>query len=212
MTSILVADDHEMIRQGVRSVLESKAGWTVCAEATTGQEAVDKALELKPDVVVMDFAMPGLNGLEATRLIRQAFPQTEVVILTMHDSDQLALATWDAGARAYVSKTDVGRTLVSAVEHATRHEPFLTPRLSQLLARRGADPASGPAESQRLTPRELQVLQLVGEGRSNKEVADLLGISVRTSETHRNNIMRKLNLHSVGEMVRYAIREKIVST
>jgi DNA-binding NarL/FixJ family response regulator len=211
---ILVADDHDIVRQGLRALLESQSGWEVCAEAVTGREAVKKAEESKPDVVVMDISMPELNGLEATRLILKAVPQAEVLILTMHDSEELIREVLDAGARGYVLKSDAGRDLVAAVDALRQHKPFLTSRVSEMVLHgylRG-DTQSNKAEParSRLTQREREIVQLLAEGKSNKEIASTLGISVKTAETHRANIMNKLGLHSVTELVRYAVRNKIV--
>jgi DNA-binding NarL/FixJ family response regulator len=211
MTRILLADDHELIRQGLRRILEQKREWVICGEAANGREAVAKARNLKPDVVVLDFAMPELNGLEAARQLRAALPETEILFLTLHDSDQLALAAWEAGARAYLLKTDVSRTLVAAIERLARHRSFVTPRLERLLAAARAGKPSAATAARPLTPREREILQLVAEGRSTKEVAEVLGISVKTAETHRTNLMRKLHLHSVSELVRYAIRENLAT-
>lgn len=201
-----------MIRHGLRKVLEDRPGWEVCGEAANGREAVALAKTLRPDVVVMDFAMPELNGLEATRQIRQALPQTEVAILTMYDSDQLAREAVAAGARGFVMKNDAGRVLVTAVEELSHHRPFFTSSVSQMILAGFLNPSAAPDEKMRprLTAREREIVQLVAEGKSTKEVAALLNISVKTAETHRVNLMRKLDLHSVGELVRYAIRNEIV--
>jgi DNA-binding NarL/FixJ family response regulator len=214
MTRILIADDHEMVRRGLRDVLEGHPDWTICGEAVTGLEAVAKTRDLRPDVVVLDFSMPELNGLEVTRQIRQTSPQTQILMLTMHESEQLAREVLIAGARGFVLKSDAGKVLVDAIEHLSRHKPFFTAKVSEVLlnelnnptvARMGSGELGGP-----LTPRERQIVQLIAEGRSTKEVADRLNISVKTADTHRANLMRKLNLHSVSELVRYAIRNRIV--
>lgn len=211
MTRILIADDHEMVRLGLKKVLEARPDWAVCGEANNGREAVALAAELKPDIVVMDFSMPELNGLGATRQIRARLPHTEVLILTMHDSEELARETLAAGARGFVLKTDVSKTLVAAVENLSNHRPFFTAKvtemmLGELLKERGPKAAAG----KRLTGREREIVQLIAEGRRTKEVASALGITVKTAETHRANIMRKLELHSANELVRYAIRNRIV--
>ena len=211
---ILVADDHDIVRQGLRALLESRPGWEVCGEAATGREAVERARQGKPDVVVLDVSMPELNGLEAARQILQVLPRTEILILTMHESEEMARQVLGVGVRGYVLKSDAARELVSAVEALAEHKPYLTPRVSQMvlegyLRGEGGLPPAGSLAG-RLTPREREVVQLLAEGKSNKEVAIRLGISVKTAEAHRGNIMRKLNLHSVAELVHYALRNQIV--
>ena len=205
---ILLADDHELLRQGLRALIEEQSGWQVCGEATTGREAVAKTRELKPDIVVMDFTMPELNGMEATRQIRAALPRTQVLVLTMHESEELVREVLAAGARGYVLKSDAGRALVDALKALAHQKPYFTSKISALVLDGYLNPIT--RESSALTPREREIVQLVGEGRSTKELADQLGISPKTAETHRTNIMRKLNLHSVSEVVRYAIRNKLV--
>ena len=212
---ILLADDHEVARQGMRSLLEAQPGWQVVDEARDGREAIERVRRHKPDVVVMDFSMPGLNGLEATRQILKAHPVTEVLVLTMHESEQIAREALSAGARGYVLKSDAGRDLVNAVESLRVHKPYFTPRVSQMvldgyLKNALADGHGGREPREVLTPREREIVQLLAEGKSNKEVASNLGISAKTTETHRANIMRKLNLHSVSDLVRYAVRNKMV--
>jgi DNA-binding NarL/FixJ family response regulator len=206
---ILVADDHEIVRHGLRRLLETQPGWEVCAEAGTGREAVEKARQLKPDVVILDFSMPELNGAEAARQILKGLPRTEIVILTMHDSEQLLREVLEAGVRGYVLKSDAMCDLVAAVHAMTQHKRFLSSGASGVVVDgflRGGE--AEPAD--RLTPREREIVQLLAEGKSNKEVAALLDISVKTVEAHRANIMRKLNLSSFSGLVHYAIRNKIV--
>jgi DNA-binding NarL/FixJ family response regulator len=213
---ILVADDHHVVRTGLRALLESQAGWQVCAEAENGREAVEKAKEHKPDVAVLDIGMPLLNGVEATRQIRKFSPETEVLILTMHDSELLIQEVFEAGAHGYILKDDADRNLLAAVEALRRHEPYLSSRVSEAVSKAGLPPGSPPAVNRtsrsRLTPREREVLQLLAEGKGNKEVASFLGISVKTAETHRANIMLKLDFHSITELVRYAVRNKIIQS
>jgi DNA-binding NarL/FixJ family response regulator len=212
---ILVADDHEIVRQGLRALLEAQPGWQVVAEAVDGRDAVDKAKRARPDVVVLDVSMPNLNGLEAARQIRRALPQTEVLVLTMHDSEQLVREVLEAGARGYVLKSDAGRELVTAVESVRKSKPYFTSRVSEIVldgylhAGTRSDAFNMP-RTVRLSPREREIVQLLAEGKSNKEVAAALHISVKTAETHRTNLMRKLDLHSISELVRYAIRNKMV--
>jgi DNA-binding NarL/FixJ family response regulator len=210
---ILVADDHDIIRRGLKQLLTSRPGWEICAEAKTGREAVALAEQFKPDIVVMDISMPDLNGLEASQRIHKAFPKTGIVILTLHFSDQLVRDIVAAGARAYIMKSDADRDLVSAVEALANRRTFFTARAADMLL--NGFSSQGTAEPQaikkdRLTPREREIVQLLAEGKSSKEVAVALGISVKTAETHRANIMRKLELHSVSELVRYAVKNQII--
>jgi DNA-binding NarL/FixJ family response regulator len=208
---ILIADDHDVVRQGVRAVLEGQAGWVVCGEANTGREAVAQAIHLQPDVVVLDISMPELNGLEATRQIRRAV-SAKILILTVHESDQVVTEVLDAGAHGYVLKTDAGRTLVEAIRALLRHQEFLTERV-HVVAARGAGRRRAAAVTRatgRLTPREREVLQLLTEGKSNKEIGVVLGVTTKTAETHRAHILAKLQLHSMSELVRYAIRNRII--
>jgi len=213
-TRILVADDHEVVRNGIRSLLEAQPGWTVVGEAATGREALEKAKQLKPDVVILDISMPELDGLEAARRITKAAPQTEVLILTMYDSEQLVQEVLEAGARGYVLKTDAGRELVTAVEALCQHKPYFTSKVSQLVLDGYLKGVQGLGKEKlvryKLTSREREIIQLVAEGKSSKEIAAMLGISVKTVETHRSNLMRKLDVHSVSELVRYAIANKII--
>ena len=208
---ILVADDHHVVRTGLRALLESKTGWRVCAEAANGREAVEKANEFRPDVAVLDIGMPLLNGVEATRQIRKVSPETEVLILTMHDSEQMIQGVLDAGARGYILKDDADRNLLAAVEALRKHKPYLSSRVSAAVSNTAlSDAPEGERPARRLTPREREIVQLLAEGKSNKEIAGYLEISVKTAETHRANIMLKLNFHSVTELVRYAVKNKII--
>lgn len=203
---ILIADDHSVVRAGLRTLLESRSGWEVCAEAADGRDAVDKAAKLKPDVAILDIGMPLLNGVEAARRIHRSLPDTEILILTMHESDDLVQQVVAAGARGYILKDDADRILLAAVDALRQHRPYFSTRVSDPTAA----PGETPRPSRRLTPREREILQLLAEGKSNKEVASLLGISVNTAEAHRANIMIKLDLHSVTELVHYAIRNSII--
>ncbi|PYX65398.1 MAG: DNA-binding response regulator [Acidobacteria bacterium] len=211
---ILLADDHEVVRHGVRGLLAGHPGWEVCGEATDGRDAVNKALELKPDVVVLDISMPNLNGLEATRLITQALPQTRILILTMHESEQLVREVLESGARGFLLKSDASHELVAAIEALQRHKTFFTSKVAELVLESTLRNKSRTAEEggprEILTPREREVVQMLAEGRSTKEVATALGLSVKTAETHRSNIMRKLNVHSISELVLFAVRNNIV--
>jgi len=208
---ILVADDHHVVRTGLRTLLETEKGWEVCAEAGNGREAVEKVREHKPDVAVLDISMPLLNGVEATRQIRKLSPGTEVLILTMHESESLIQEALAAGARGYILKDDADRSLIAAVSSVARHKPYLSTRVSEVFSNTvlpGSD--DSVSDRRRLTPREREILQLLAEGKSNKEIASFLTISVKTAETHRANIMLKLDFHSITELVRYAVRNKII--
>jgi DNA-binding NarL/FixJ family response regulator len=209
---ILIADDHDLVRKGLRILIEERPGWTVCAEARTGREAVERATQTSPDVVVIDVSMPDLNGLEATRLIRKACPKSEVLVITHHDSDEMAAEVLTAGARGYILKSDSDEELAHAVDSLSRHKPYFTARVTEMFLANRANNAANQADSMRnrLTVREVEILQLLAEGKTAKEVATALGIATKTSDTHRTNIMRKLDLHSIAELVRYAIRNKIV--
>jgi DNA-binding NarL/FixJ family response regulator len=210
---ILVADDHELVRRGIRGLLRARRGWTVVGEATNGLEAVDKANRLKPDVAILDISMPDLDGLQATRRIREAVPTTEVVVLTMHDSDQMVRRVLDAGALGYVLKSDLATHLVKAVNSVSGGKLFLTPRVSDIVLKgflmtgNQSDPTKH--SQARPTRREVEIMCLLAEGKANKEIAVELGITIRTVETHRAKIMLKLGLHSLAELIHYAIRHKI---
>lgn len=211
---ILIADDHEIVRRGLKALIESQPGWVVEGEAATGRQAVELTRRLRPDIVVLDINMPELNGLEAARQIIKEAADTEVLILTMHDADHLIREVLLTGARGYVLKSDAGRDLIAAVESLRNKRPFFTRKVSELVLEgflKGAGEA--PAEqspSGRLTPREREIVQLLAEGMTNKEVAKALNISVKTAETHRANIMEKLGLKSFSELVRYAVRNHII--
>jgi DNA-binding NarL/FixJ family response regulator len=206
MTRILIADDHDVVRSGLRSILEPR--WEVAAEASDGKEAIRKAIELKPDVAILDYSLPLINGVEATRQIRARVPTVEVLIFTMHDSESLIHDLLEAGARGYLLKSDAKCFLVNAVESLAAHRPFFTAKVSEALLDSYLT-RSTPAESV-LTPRERSVVQLIAEGHSNKQVANVLNISVKTVETHRAAAMRKLNVSSAAGLVRYAVRNRIV--
>jgi len=214
--SLLVADDHDVVRKGVRTLLEEQPGWEVAAEAADGREAVEKAKLVQPDVTILDLSMPELNGLEAAKEILKSVP-TKVLILTMYDSDPLIRQTLEAGARGYLLKSDAGRDLVSAVDALRRNKTFFTPKVAQMVLEgylgrptKENNDENPRKNGLRLTARQKQILQLLAEGKSSKEVAVALNISVKTAETHRANIMRRLDCHSVTELVRYAIRNHII--
>lgn len=212
---ILIADDHAVVRTGLRTMVESQAGWEVCAEASDGREAIEKASKLKPDVAVLDIGVPLLNGVDVTRRIRTLSPETEILILTMHESDDLVQQVVEAGARGYILKDDADRILIAAIDALRQHKPYFSTRVSSVVKPEdfSADPGNTTRPSRsRLTPREREILQLLAEGKSNKDVASLLGISVNTAEAHRANIMLKLDLHTVAELVLYAIRNNIITS
>jgi DNA-binding NarL/FixJ family response regulator len=216
-TRILLVDDHHVVRRGVAGVIEdARPEWEVCGEASTGREAVAAAASLKPDVVVMDISMPDMNGLEATREILKNNPGIEVLILSVHESDQIVHDVLAAGARGYILKQDAGTELIAALEAVRLHRVFFTARVSEVVLSgylgRAAAGTPPDAPFSRLSPRELQIVQLVAESKSNKEVSNLLHLSVKTVESHRAHIMEKLGIHSVTELVRYAIRNNIVES
>ena len=211
---ILIADDHEVFRRGVRGVLEEQPGWQVVGEAGNGRRAVEMARELQPDVVVLDISMPELNGLDATRQILQVSPASEILILTLHDSEQLAEEVLKAGVRAYILKSDAAQDLVAAVSALQRHTPLFTSKIAGMVLEGFLHSTKSSRSAQiavDLTAREREIVQLLAEGKSNKEVATTLGISVKTAETHRANVMHKLGLHSTAELVRYALRNRIAT-
>jgi DNA-binding NarL/FixJ family response regulator len=212
---LLVADDHEIVRRGLRALLEAQPGWEVAAEAADGRDAIEKARLIKPDITILDISMPSLNGLEAARQIVKSVAQTKVLVLTMHDSDPLIQQVLEAGARGYLLKSDAGRDLVTAVDALRRNKTFFTPKVAQMVldGYLGKSPKESTNEeggSSGLTRRQVEILQLLAEGKSTKEVASALGLSVKTAETHRANIMRRLDCHSVTALVRYAIRNHII--
>ena len=214
---ILIADDHDVIRRGLRQLLTSHPGWEVCAEARTGREAVAMAEEHKPDVVVIDISMPDLNGLEAVRQIRKSLPKTEIAVLTLHFSDQLLHDIVEAGARAYIMKSDAADDLVAAVEALSNHFSYFTSRASDMVlngfcSKTPTTPAPQTPFRSRLTSREREIVQLLAEGKSSKEVAVTLNISVKTAETHRANIMRKLEIDGIAGLVRFAIQRNLQSS
>jgi DNA-binding NarL/FixJ family response regulator len=211
---ILIADDHDVMRDGTRSLIERQPGWEVCGLACTGREAVARAIELQPDIVIMDMSMPELNGLDAAVQIRRRLPRTEILMFTAHETEELVREVFEAGAKSFIYKSDAHEFLVDAIQSLSQHKPFFTSKVSEILfadlINRSNGKSNRPVPGQRLTGREREIVQLVAEGQSNKEVADKLGISVRTAETHRAHILRKLNLDSIAGLVRYAIRNKMI--
>jgi DNA-binding NarL/FixJ family response regulator len=207
---ILLADDHEIVRRGLRNLIEDHPEWSICCEAADGREAVAEAMRGKPDIVVMDIAMPRMNGLEAARRIVDKLPRTEVLILTMHESKQLIQDVLKSGARGYILKSDAGKDLVAGIEALLEHKPFFSQKVSEVVLEGFLKGQGGEAEADELTPREREIVQLLAEGKSNKETAAVLGISVKTVEAHRANLMRKMGFTSLSDLVRYAVREKII--
>jgi DNA-binding NarL/FixJ family response regulator len=213
MLRILLADDHDIVRRGLKDLLEQQAGWQVCAEASNGREATELALQHRPQVAVIDLSMPELNGLEATRRIRQSLPATEVLVFTMHESEELIREVLSAGARGYLLKSDAVRHLIPAVESLSQKKPYFAGRVSEVVLdgflKGGQTKPEGPT-AERLTSREREIVQLLAEGKSNKQIARLLDLSVKTVETHRTAAMRKLELNSLPDLVRYAVRMQII--
>jgi DNA-binding NarL/FixJ family response regulator len=207
MKRILVADDHETVRSGLRALLEGRAGWEVVAEARDGKEAVAEAIEKRPDVAIVDYSMPLMTGVEVARCIRERQLVTEILIFTMHDSNALALQAFQAGARAFLLKSDANKMLLAAVESLIVHKPFYAGAFSSEL--KGMTTGKGDP-NQLLSPREKTIVKLVAEGYSNKGVSAILNLSIKTTETHRAAAMRKLNINSTAGLVRYAVRTKLV--
>jgi len=210
---ILLADDHKVVRQGTRALLSTMPEWQIVGEADNGRDAVSLTAELKPDIVILDISMPKLNGLDATRQIKKNSPDTEVLIFTAQETEQLVHDVFESGARSYILKTDAADHLIEALKALSDHKHFFTSRISEIVFARyiqGKNALEGTPEKSRITDREREIVQLLAEGKSSKEVATILGISVRTVETHRAAIMKKLGLKSFSELIRYAVRNKIV--
>ena len=209
---ILIADDHELVRRGMRAIIEGERGWEVCGEATTGRQALAMASELKPAIIVLDLSLPEMNGVEVTRHVRAAFPGVAVLIVTMHDDEAIVKEAIEAGASGYILKADAGRMLSDAIRTLLADGEYISERVrvpAETL-RPGATRGKSAAEAGTLTAREREVVQLLAEGKSNKEIAATLGISIKTAETHRARIMAKLQIHSITELVRYALRNRIL--
>jgi two-component system, NarL family, response regulator NreC len=210
---ILLADDHKVVRQGTRALLSTVPEWEIVGEADNGRDAVSLTSELKPDIVILDIGMPELNGLDATRQIKKKLPQTEVLIFTGQETEELVHDVFDSGARSYIMKTDAADHLIDALKALSEHKHFFTSRISEIVFARyiqGKKTVEGAPEKSRITDREREIVQLLAEGKSSKEIATILGISVRTVETHRAAIMKKLGLKSFSELIRYAVRNKII--
>jgi DNA-binding NarL/FixJ family response regulator len=208
-TRILLADDHEIVREGLRALLQGQPGWEIVAEASSGREAVELAVKHRPDVIILDIGMPELNGLDATRQIRKALPETEVLIFTANETEDIVRNVFKAGARAYLLKGEANQHLIPAVEMLRNHRTYFSSKVSEMIFS-GYMQGTAGGEDNALTPRERETVQLIAEGKSNKEIAEVFGISVKTVETHRAAIMRKLKLESSAGLVRYAIRNGII--
>ena len=208
---ILIADDHDIVRKGLRALVQEEPSWQVVADVQDGRSAVAKTQELKPDIAILDIAMPSLNGLDATKQIMKVNPDTKVLILTMHDSELLIQNVLNAGARGYLMKTDAGRDLVVAIRALLLGQTYFTQRVAQIVLDTftGKKTTTTEGDIQSLTAKEREVVQLLAEGKSSKEAADVLNVSTKTLETHRSNVMRKLGCHSVTDVVRYAIRNHL---
>jgi DNA-binding NarL/FixJ family response regulator len=203
------------MRRGIKAMLQSHEGWEVCVEAHTGREAVARTEKQKPDVAILDISMPDLNGVEAAKRIRKVSPKTEVLILSMHYSDQLIRDILEAGVRGYIVKSDSDRDLITAVESLANHKPFFTARATEVMLSNfnQVKPKEAALEEpgrSHLTPREREIIQLVAEGKRSKQIGTSLCISPKTAETHRANLMRKLGLHTTSELMRYAVRNQII--
>jgi len=209
LVTILIADDHPIVRAGIRAVLETQAGWRICAEAGDGEALVRLALEHRPDVVIVDYSLPVLNGLEATRQLHKAAPKVQVMIYTMHDDDMLIRDALKAGARGYVLKCEDDAKLVAGVEALTKGKTYFSQRVTECLLEEFLTSEKSVA-SETLTAREREVVQLVAEGEPNKSIAARWGVSIKTVDSHRTSAMKKLNLHSAVDLARYAIRNKLI--
>jgi DNA-binding NarL/FixJ family response regulator len=211
-TRVVLADAQEIFRRGVRRALEARKDWEIVGEAGTGAEAMKLAEELEPDVMIVDIGLPGLSTLEGLRRILEIAPRTEVLIVSTDESEELLRDALEAGARGYLLKSDASRRIVEAVDALSLHRSFLTSGMKEvvLMGYLSGRPLKGGAVGPRLTRREREIVALLAEGNTSKEVATTLGISPKTAETHRTNIMRKLDLHSVSELVRYAVRNRII--
>ena len=206
---VMLADDHAVVRRGLRTLIEGVPGWEVCAEASDGNEAVTLAAESKPDVLIMDLSMPGLGGVDATIQIRKVLPQIEVLILTMHESDRLAGQALRAGARGYLLKGESEDKLMEALDALSRHQPYFSPSVSETLLQ-GYLHSEPTHDLKQLTPRERQIVKLVAEGKSNKVIAAVLNLSIKTVETHRSAAMHKVGAKSAADLTLYAARNDLV--
>lgn len=214
MVRILIADDHAVIREALRGLLARRSDWHVCGEASTGREALELARRLRPDIAILDLSMPELNGFEASAQLRKALPNIEILIFTMHETEDLIRQVIAAGARAYLLKSDAVKHIEAAVEALAQHKSYFASSVSEImfnaLKRSAADDGKIDFTREPLTAREREIVQLLAEGISNKQISGRLGLAVATVQTHRATIMRKLNVRSIAELVRYAVRNKII--
>lgn len=210
MRKLLIADDHEAIRNGVRSIVATREDWRIVAEASNGHEALSLAQETQPDIAIIDYSLPQMNGLELTQALRREVPRTEVLIYTMHDREDIVQKVLRAGARGYVLKSDPGPDLIAAVEALLMRKPYFSGAVSEALLDHFLDSSRARDGVSTLTTREREVAQLIAEGKINKEMAHILDISVKTVETHRASVMHKLNLKTTADLVRYAVRNNII--
>jgi two-component system response regulator NreC len=204
---VVLADDHQLVRQGLKALLE-REGFQVAGEASDGQEALRLVPNVCPDVAILDISMPILNGLDAARELKKSSPKTKTILLTQHDEDQYVTEALRAGVRGYVLKNQAATDLVHAIQQVCRGEIYLSPSISRTVVEAFLSKTALPTDP--LTSRERQILQLIGEGKSSKEIAALLGISIKTAESHRTRLMRKLDIHELASLVRYAIRRGLV--
>jgi DNA-binding NarL/FixJ family response regulator len=207
---VLIADDHQAMRQGVRTLLESHADFQVVGEAANGREALDLALDTKPDIAILDYSLPLMNGLELTRAIKHELPHTEILIYTMHDRESILIDVLCAGARGYVLKSDSGIHLVSAAKALAKRKPYFSGAISETLLEHFIETNHGGEKGIMLTAREREIVQLIAEGKLNKQIAHMLNISVKTVETHRAAAMHKLKLRTTAALVLYAVRNNLV--
>jgi DNA-binding NarL/FixJ family response regulator len=210
---VLLADDHDLVRLGLQSIIEKQSGWKICATATNGRDAVTLAKKHQPDLAILDMSMPGLDGLEATRQIRKGAPECEILIFTGNDSDALIRNAYDAGAKGFIHKAEAGKYLLDAINSLAEHRPFFTDRVSEVIFARFNKPRERgePVETERLSGDERELLQLLADGHSNRTAAKKLRSSIRTVENQRAEIMRKLKLNSFADLVRYAVRNEIIA-
>jgi DNA-binding NarL/FixJ family response regulator len=210
MVRVLLADDHVVVRSGLRSFLEKRADFSVCAEAGNGRDAVDLAIRKKPDVAVLDLSLSVLNGMEATRQIRRYVPETEILIFTARANEDLVREALYAGARGYLLKSETDEEIIKAIASLARHHAYFSELVSESLLDNLIQPTESSNGGTRLTTREREIVRLVAEGNSSKSIAMILGISMKTVDTHRTSAMRKINVRSVADVVRYAVRTKLI--